>query len=68
MLEKVMQECVELTGQGMDPPTIAAKLGVSVFWVKMVTGTDGFKVLMERWHEGHRESPQGGQGESGEGA
>lgn len=47
-LSHIMEQAARLAAEGMDPPTIAAKLGVSMFWTKMVMGTDAFTLLVRR--------------------
>lgn len=47
-LDQLMQQAARLSAEGMDPPTIATKLGVSIFWTKMVMGTDAFTLLVRR--------------------
>lgn len=47
-LDHLMQQAARLAAEGMDPPLIAAKLGVSMFWTKMVMGTDAFTLLVRR--------------------
>lgn len=72
-LEAIMEKAAELAAQGMDAPTIAAKLEISVFWTQMVMGTDAFTLLVRRWRdenqcaEGEDGAAQDGQGDAGEG-
>lgn len=62
-LAHIMEQAARLAAEGMDPPTIAAKLGVSMFWAKMVMGTDAFTLLVRRIQD-ENAAPEGNADEA----
>lgn len=66
-LERIMEDAARLAAQGKGADAIAKALGVSKFWVQMVTGTDGFRLAKEAYAKGQGgEDTEGREGDQGE--
>lgn len=46
MLDTLLPRMVALHREGMDQPTIAAMMGLSLFWVRTAMNTDSFRYLL----------------------